>query len=221
MYELEVAVTKVLGKCTADPPMQPGDRFFVRDGDIQIPEGGYICMWALQSLLPVITPKEREIAEFTLALIDEYLPYSDGDWSVTIDRRSRRQHGYCEHNRRTGGGVIGIAAFIIEHASDDEIFDTVTHEVAHAICGPDEGHGILWQNVHKELGGNGERYARAIPGAPKGKYRADCPACEAVAIPSPELTDATPVCKLPHVIVGAWAGSIATPSSSRTCAEYC
>jgi uncharacterized repeat protein (TIGR04076 family) len=63
MYELKVVVTKVLGECTADPPMKPGDYFTVRDGDIRIPEGGYICMWALQNLLPVITPKEREILE--------------------------------------------------------------------------------------------------------------------------------------------------------------
>ena len=63
MYELKVAVTKVLGTCTAEPPMKPGDYFTVRDGDIRIPESGYICMWALQSLLPVIPPKEREIAE--------------------------------------------------------------------------------------------------------------------------------------------------------------
>jgi uncharacterized repeat protein (TIGR04076 family) len=63
MYELKVAVTKVLGACTADPPMKPGDYFMVRDGNIRIPEGGYICLWALQSILPLITPKEREIAE--------------------------------------------------------------------------------------------------------------------------------------------------------------
>ncbi len=63
MYELKVTVTKVMGACTADPPMKPGDCFTVRDGDIRIPEGGYICLWALQSILPVITPKEREIAE--------------------------------------------------------------------------------------------------------------------------------------------------------------
>jgi len=43
--------------------MKPGDYFIVRNGDIWIPEGGYICLWALQSLLPVITPKEREILE--------------------------------------------------------------------------------------------------------------------------------------------------------------
>ena len=63
MYELKIGVTKVLGACTADPPMMAGDYFTVRDGDIRIPEGGYVCMWALQSILPLIPPKEREIAE--------------------------------------------------------------------------------------------------------------------------------------------------------------
>jgi uncharacterized repeat protein (TIGR04076 family) len=63
VYELKVGITKVLGRCTADPPMKPGDYFTVRDGDIRIPEGGYICLWALQSVLPLITPKEREITE--------------------------------------------------------------------------------------------------------------------------------------------------------------
>ena len=63
MYELKVTVSKVMGTCTADPPMTLGDYFTVRDGDIRIPEGGYICLWALQNLLPVITPKERDILE--------------------------------------------------------------------------------------------------------------------------------------------------------------
>ena len=63
MYELKVTVKKVMGTCTADPPMKPGDYFTVSDGDIQVPDGGYICLYALQSLIPVITPKERNIAE--------------------------------------------------------------------------------------------------------------------------------------------------------------
>jgi uncharacterized repeat protein (TIGR04076 family) len=63
MYELKITVTKVLGTCTADPPMKPGDHFYVRNGDLSIPDGGYICAWAFQSLLPLITPKEREICE--------------------------------------------------------------------------------------------------------------------------------------------------------------
>jgi uncharacterized repeat protein (TIGR04076 family) len=63
VYELRVTVTKAMGECTADPPMKPGDHFFVNDGDIRIPSGGWICLWALQSLIPLLTPKEREIAE--------------------------------------------------------------------------------------------------------------------------------------------------------------
>ena len=63
MYELKVSVKKVMGECTANPSMKPGDYFTVKDGDIQIPEGGYICAWALQSLMPLLTPKEREISE--------------------------------------------------------------------------------------------------------------------------------------------------------------
>lgn len=63
MYELNVHVTKVMGACTADPPMKPGDSFTVRDGDIRIPAGGYVCMWALQSLMPMLPAKERESAE--------------------------------------------------------------------------------------------------------------------------------------------------------------
>lgn len=63
MFELRVAVSKVIGTCTSGVPMKRGDYFVVRDGDITIPEGGHICMYALQNLLPVITPKERAIAE--------------------------------------------------------------------------------------------------------------------------------------------------------------
>ncbi len=63
MYELKITVKKVMGVCSANPPMKPGDYFTVSDGDIQIPQGGYVCLWALQSLMPLITPKEREIAE--------------------------------------------------------------------------------------------------------------------------------------------------------------
>jgi uncharacterized repeat protein (TIGR04076 family) len=69
MYELKVTVKKVMGTCTATPPMKPGDYFTVSDGDIQVPDGGYICLYALQSLIPVITPKERRITE-----------HEDEDW---------------------------------------------------------------------------------------------------------------------------------------------
>lgn len=63
MYELRVSVSKVMGRCTADPPFEPGDCFTVSNGDILVPGGGCICLWALQSMVPLLTAKEREIAE--------------------------------------------------------------------------------------------------------------------------------------------------------------
>ncbi len=78
MFELRVTVKKVMGVCTAEPAMKRGDYFIVRDGDIEIPEGGYICLWALQSLLPLIPAKEREIGE---------KPEDDWVWRV--------QHAQC------------------------------------------------------------------------------------------------------------------------------
>ena len=35
----------------------------VDDGDIRIPEGRFVCLWALQSILPLVPAKERKIAE--------------------------------------------------------------------------------------------------------------------------------------------------------------
>ncbi len=43
--------------------MQKGDYFLVDNGDIRIPEGRFVCIWALQSVLPLVPAKERKIAE--------------------------------------------------------------------------------------------------------------------------------------------------------------
>ena len=72
MYELKVTVKKVMGECTASPPMKPGDYFTVNDGDIQVPEGGYICAWALQSMMPV----------FPILNVRDRL--EDGHWVKTV-----------------------------------------------------------------------------------------------------------------------------------------
>ncbi len=108
MYELKVSVTKVMGTCTAEPPMKPGDHFMVRDGEIRIPEGGYICMWALQSILPLITPKEREIAEpqdqdWMWRVHHAQCPDPKGRVIFKIERVGRVEAGVSEQR----GGPVG------------------------------------------------------------------------------------------------------------------
>jgi uncharacterized repeat protein (TIGR04076 family) len=119
MFEVKVAVTKVLGTCTSDVPMKRGDYFLVRDGDVTIPDGGHICLYALQNLLPVITPKERALAE---ARDEDWMwrvrhvqcPDPKGRVIFTVDQVRRLEKAECSPARvreparaRTRGGERG------------------------------------------------------------------------------------------------------------------
>jgi uncharacterized repeat protein (TIGR04076 family) len=134
MYELEIAVTKVLGTCTANPPMVRGDYFTVRNGDIRIPEGGYVCVWALQSILPLIPAKEREIAEA-----------KDDDWMWRV------HHAQCPD---PNGRVI----FKIDRVGVLDKGDN-----AQGLRGSSEERGGRPENVESTEGGEGGlRYLRVV-----------------------------------------------------------
>ena len=67
MKELKVEVHEVRERCGAKH--KPGDVFFVRgEGTVEIPGNSRICLYALNSLFPFLTSKQRE----------EELP--DDDW---------------------------------------------------------------------------------------------------------------------------------------------
>jgi carbon-monoxide dehydrogenase iron sulfur subunit len=51
MAKIKVTVDRIDGYCNL--PMQVGDYFYVEDSRLYIPEGKYICIWALQSMMPV------------------------------------------------------------------------------------------------------------------------------------------------------------------------
>jgi uncharacterized repeat protein (TIGR04076 family) len=59
MHELWIEVERVEGVCTGPVPMVPGTGFLVRNGSLIFPGGGPICIYALQSILPMIPAKER------------------------------------------------------------------------------------------------------------------------------------------------------------------
>lgn len=59
MKELKVEVTKVKERCGAKHKV--GDIFFIRgEGTIEIPKGKRVCIYALNSLFPFLTTKQRE-----------------------------------------------------------------------------------------------------------------------------------------------------------------
>ncbi|RLB15905.1 MAG: hypothetical protein DRG63_06100 [Deltaproteobacteria bacterium] len=57
MYTLKVTVERIEGYC--NQPMLVGDWFLVEGGKIRIPEQKHICMWALQSMMPIFPLLQR------------------------------------------------------------------------------------------------------------------------------------------------------------------
>lgn len=61
MYDLKVSIHAVTGHC--DMPMKKGDYFLLKGGKLIIPEGRHFCIWALQSVIPLLAAKQRNIVE--------------------------------------------------------------------------------------------------------------------------------------------------------------
>lgn len=59
MHELWVSVESIEGACSSERPMELGTGFLVRNGRLIFPKSGPICLFALQSILPMLPAKER------------------------------------------------------------------------------------------------------------------------------------------------------------------
>jgi len=70
MYDLKVSVHQIKGYCNM--PMKKGDYFVLRGGKISIPQGKYFCMWALQSIMPLLPAKQRNSHDE-----DDWLPETE------------------------------------------------------------------------------------------------------------------------------------------------
>lgn len=69
------------------------------------------------------------------------------DWTLAFVESGRRL-GDCSFRDR----VIRIARGHALDGSDEQIRDTVLHEIAHALAGPLAGHGPLWKAAARRIG---------------------------------------------------------------------
>lgn len=92
-------------------------------------------------------------------------------WSIIADRAKTRA-GVCRFHARQ----IGISAPLTALHSEDEVRDTLLHEIAHALVGPQHGHDALWRATALRIGCSGERCVS--PDAPRvpGDWVGRCPA---------------------------------------------
>ncbi|MFD5599404.1 SprT-like domain-containing protein [Leucobacter sp. NPDC058333] len=71
----------------------------------------------------------------------------DRPWTFAFDNAKRRA-GLCNYTDRR----ITVSRYLASKFDDDEIHQVLLHEVAHALAGPDAGHGPRWKSVANELG---------------------------------------------------------------------
>lgn len=75
-------------------------------------------------------------------------------WSFNFDNGKRRA-GLCNYTDR----VITISKHFVGIHTVDESLQVLAHEIAHAMCGPDEGHGKVWKATARELGYRHEKFS--------------------------------------------------------------
>jgi predicted SprT family Zn-dependent metalloprotease len=73
-------------------------------------------------------------------------------WQVEFDTAKRRA-GVCRFSDR----VIGLSAPLTRLHSEDEVRDTILHEIAHALVGPTHGHDAVWRRTAVAIGCSGKR----------------------------------------------------------------
>ncbi len=92
-------------------------------------------------------------------------------WSLAFDNAKRRA-GVCRHGSR----VIGLSAPLARLHAADEVRETLLHEIAHALAGPEHGHDAVWVARARSIGSTGQRCLPAEAPTPAAPWLGVCPA---------------------------------------------
>lgn len=93
------------------------------------------------------------------------------DWTVEYDG-ARRRAGICRFERK----VLGLSAPLTRLHGEEEVRDTILHEVAHALVGPRHGHDAVWRETAVGIGCSGERCVSAEAPRVEADWLGVCPA---------------------------------------------
>ena len=84
-------------------------------------------------------------------LIAKHLHHPTHPWKFRWNKR-KRSAGLCSYGRRT----IELSIVLTSYASEEEVRDTILHEIAHGLT-PGHHHDYVWQAKAKEIGADGKR----------------------------------------------------------------
>jgi predicted SprT family Zn-dependent metalloprotease len=103
----------------------------------------------------------------------EYLLEVHGleDWEISYDNAKLRA-GICKYAERT----VGLSAPLTAVHSEEDVRDTILHEIAHALVGARHGHDTTWQARARAIGCSGERCVSADSPSVPAAWLGTCPA---------------------------------------------
>lgn len=98
----------------------------------------------------------------------------DAGWRFAWDRAVRR-FGRCSYVRKT----ISLSIKLVVLNRDEDVEDTIRHEIAHALIGPGFGHGHVWKAKARAIGARPRACATAAEGKRtlQGSIVATCWTC--------------------------------------------
>jgi len=91
-------------------------------------------------------------------------------WTVVFDRAKSRA-GVCRFGRQQ----IGLSAPLTRLHSDAEVRDTILHEIAHALVGPQHGHNAVWKEAARAIGCSANRCLPKDAPVVAGSWEGVCP----------------------------------------------
>lgn len=92
-------------------------------------------------------------------------------WTFAFDH-ARTRAGACDYAKHR----ITVSRLIAERSDDDEVHQTLLHEVAHALAGPAAGHGPEWKAIAADLGYVGGRVHHGPVATELAPWVGVCPA---------------------------------------------
>ena len=75
------------------------------------------------------------------------------DWKITFDYAKKRA-GACIYSTKE----LSFSVYFLRNSSDFDKKDTLLHEIAHAIVGPNQGHNNTWKKKALSIGCSGKIY---------------------------------------------------------------
>lgn len=96
------------------------------------------------------------LAQMMVVDLMRYHQLTAQGWRFRFDH-ARRRMGLCSYRKR----IISLSKPLTLLNSEDQILDTILHEIAHALTPKDHGHGNEWKIMARSLGAKPERCTQA------------------------------------------------------------